>query len=71
MKNKKNCPKCSSNNVKIINYLGVKCVVCNNCGFDETKQYEVFSEEKRRNLEELFSGRVARVCRVEVRRVDA
>ena len=47
MKNIKNCPKCSSNNVKIINYMGVKCIVCNNCGFDESKQYDVFPEEKK------------------------
>jgi len=46
MKNKKNCPKCSSNNIKIISYMGVKCVVCSNCGFDESKQYDVFPENK-------------------------
>ncbi len=42
----KKCPKCSSGNVKIIDYLGAKCIVCNDCGFDETKQYEVFPEDK-------------------------
>ena len=47
MKNIKNCPKCSSNNVKIINYMGVKCIVCNNCGFDESKQFEVYPEDKK------------------------
>ena len=45
--NKKICPKCKSNNVKIIKYMGVKCVLCSNCGFDESKQYEVFPEEKK------------------------
>ena len=44
---KNKCPQCKSNNVKIINYIGVKCVVCGNCGFDESKQYEVFPEEKK------------------------
>ena len=43
---KSKCPKCKSSNVKIINYMGVKCVKCNNCGFDESKQYEVYPEEK-------------------------
>ena len=47
MKIKKNCPKCKSDNVKIINYMDIKCVVCNECGYDESKQYEVFPEEKK------------------------
>lgn len=44
---KKYCPKCNSDKIKIINYMGVKCIVCTNCGFDESKQYEVFPEEKK------------------------
>ena len=47
MKNKKICPKCGSNKIKLINYMGVKCVVCSDCGFDESKQYEVFPEDKK------------------------
>lgn len=27
--------------------MGVKCVVCSNCGYDESKQYDVFPEEKK------------------------
>ena len=27
--------------------MGIKCVVCKNCGFDESKQYEVFPEGKK------------------------
>ena len=46
MTNKKSCPKCKSSNVKIIDYLSVKCIVCGNCGYDETKQYDVYPEEK-------------------------
>ena len=46
MKNKNNCPKCNSNNIKVTNYLGIKCIVCKNCGYDDTKQYEVYPEEK-------------------------
>lgn len=41
------CPKCNSNDIKIIKYIGVKCIVCNKCGFDETESYEVFPEEKK------------------------
>jgi len=40
------CPKCNSGKVKLVDYLGIKCIVCNDCGFDETKQYEVYSEKK-------------------------
>ena len=47
MKIKKSCPKCKSDKIKIISYIGVKCIVCNNCGFDESSQYEVFGEEKK------------------------
>ena len=47
MPNKKSCPKCKSSKIKIISYMGVKCVVCRNCGFDESSQYEVYPEEKK------------------------
>ena len=47
MKNKKICPKCKSNNIKIINYMDIKCVICSKCGYDESKQYDVFPEEKK------------------------
>ena len=51
MKNKKICPKCKSSNAKIIDYMGVRCVVCRKCGYDESKQYEVFPEEKKSQKE--------------------
>lgn len=38
------CPKCSSEDVEIIDYLGVKCRVCNKCGYDETSEYETFPQ---------------------------
>lgn len=44
---KSKCPKCNSNKIKIINYMGIECVICNNCGFDETESYEVFPEDKK------------------------
>ena len=47
----KSCPKCKSGNVKIIDYLGVKCIVCNDCEFDESKQYDVYPEENRSQKE--------------------
>jgi late competence protein required for DNA uptake (superfamily II DNA/RNA helicase) len=45
-KNKKLCPKCKSRNIDLISYIDIKCIVCKNCGFDESKQYDVFPEEK-------------------------
>ncbi|MAE43289.1 hypothetical protein CMO93_05940 [Candidatus Woesearchaeota archaeon] len=42
----KTCPKCESNNIKIVDYLGTKCIICKNCGFDESKEYEVYPEQK-------------------------
>ena len=46
MENKKNCPKCLSDNIKIDDYLGIKSIICKSCGFDEAKQYEVYPEQK-------------------------
>ena len=48
---KKYCPKCNSNKIKIIRYMGINCIVCDNCGFDETESYEVFPEEKKSQVE--------------------
>ena len=40
------CPKCGSENIKFKNYLGIKAIKCNNCGFDESNIYEVYPEQK-------------------------
>ncbi|MBI2541426.1 hypothetical protein HYV80_01840 [Candidatus Woesearchaeota archaeon] len=40
------CPKCGSDNAKLIRYLGIKVVKCSSCGFDESAVYEVFPEQK-------------------------
>lgn len=40
----KKCPKCGSASIKIYNYLDIKAIECNNCGFDERSQYEVYPE---------------------------
>ena len=50
MKNKK-CPRCGSSKIKIIDYIGVKCIVCKNCGYDETSFYEVYPEQKKSKKE--------------------
>lgn len=42
----KKCPKCKSENIKLVDYLSIKAVKCNDCGFDETNEYEVFPEQR-------------------------
>lgn len=41
-----NCPKCKSPNVRLEEYQGLDCIVCNDCGFDEAQQYEVYPDHK-------------------------
>ena len=53
MKKNKACPKCSSENIKIINYMGVKCIICDKCGYDETSLYEVYPGQKTSNTEKM------------------
>lgn len=40
------CPKCGSDDVKLYNYLGIKTIKCNNCGFDEGAAYDAVPEQK-------------------------
>ena len=42
----KKCPKCGSGDVKFYNYLNIKVLKCNNCGFGEGSIYEVYPEQK-------------------------
>ena len=40
------CPRCYSDKIRLVGYMDFKCIVCNNCGFDERSYYEVYPEEK-------------------------
>ena len=40
------CPKCQSDEVKLVEYMGAVCLVCLNCGFDESALYEVYPDSK-------------------------
>jgi|TARA_B100001971_G_C18088562_1_gene482228 predicted Zn-ribbon and HTH transcriptional regulator len=42
----KKCPKCKSENIELVNYLDIKATKCNDCSYDERKQYEVYPEDK-------------------------
>jgi len=40
------CPKCDSKNAVYEDYMGVQCIICSDCGYDECKELEVYPEEK-------------------------
>ena len=42
----KRCPRCGSKDVKVVDYLGAKVLVCNKCGYDERVGLEVFPEQR-------------------------
>ena len=40
------CPRCKSDDVKEVDYMGSIMLVCGNCGYDERQTYDVFPESK-------------------------
>jgi Zn ribbon nucleic-acid-binding protein len=40
------CPKCKSSKIKLVDYQQIKCIVCDNCGYDEREIYEETPEER-------------------------
>ncbi|HLC66199.1 MAG TPA: hypothetical protein VJK52_01020 [Candidatus Nanoarchaeia archaeon] len=40
------CPRCKSTNIRLVEYMGKMCIVCNDCGYDERQQYEIYPEQK-------------------------
>jgi DNA-directed RNA polymerase subunit M/transcription elongation factor TFIIS len=43
---KKTCPKCGSTKIKIKEYLGNPCIVCERCTYDESDAYDITPEER-------------------------
>lgn len=49
------CPSCKSGEVSKVDYRGIKCIVCELCGYDERvvfdvgPQFKVSQREKSRN----------------------
>ena len=41
------CPKCKSENIALEDYMGIECMRCLDCGYDETTKYDVYPEEKK------------------------
>ena len=48
------CPRCKSQNVELGDYLGVRCVKCRECGYDECQQYEIYPDQ---NVSQREKGR--------------
>lgn len=46
MKGRKKCPKCGSTQANLQPYMGLMCIYCDKCGFDEACIYEVYAQEK-------------------------
>ncbi len=46
MKKETKCPKCQSKEMVVEQYMGLPCLVCKNCGYDEASQYDLYPEEK-------------------------
>ena len=40
------CPKCGSENIKIVDYMGAKVIVCKKCGYDETEELAIVPEQR-------------------------
>jgi len=49
--NKQTCPKCHSSKIKFIDYLGAKCLVCSECGYDESDDLEASPSERKSQRE--------------------
>ncbi|MFW5746241.1 MAG: hypothetical protein ACOCWQ_01680 [Nanoarchaeota archaeon] len=44
------CPHCGSEDVHQVRYMGLRCLVCRSCGYDEREAYDVMPDEAQRPL---------------------
>jgi len=51
-----NCPRCKSENVKVVKHLTIKCIICNDCGYDERDQYDVYPENKTKHYKDPYKA---------------
>lgn len=42
------CPRCNSDKVRFEKFIGIKCLVCSNCGYDERKELSTASGDRSR-----------------------
>ncbi len=40
------CPRCGSDSVRCVSYMGVNCIICLKCGYDERDHYDVCPDQK-------------------------
>ncbi|MFH0977700.1 MAG: hypothetical protein V1837_00215 [Candidatus Woesearchaeota archaeon] len=40
------CPQCLGDNTKFVQYMGINCLVCNDCGYSEIENLEVYPEDR-------------------------
>ena len=36
-----NCPKCFSENIRLVRHLDSEYIVCNECGYDQRSEYDI------------------------------
>lgn len=40
------CPRCGSEKVKNVTYEGVSCIICLECGYDESMEMDTYPESR-------------------------
>tara|TARA_Y100000310_G_scaffold336148_1_gene419963 strand:- start:9 stop:206 length:198 start_codon:yes stop_codon:yes gene_type:complete len=43
---KNQCPKCGSKEIKLVNYINIKALVCKSCQYDERNEFEPDSNQR-------------------------
>ncbi len=45
-KNTEKCPNCGSENTELVEYMGLRCLVCGKCGYDERNELETTPQQR-------------------------
>ena len=40
------CPRCDSEKIRIVNYMGTNVRICKDCGYDEREELDTVPEER-------------------------
>jgi Zn ribbon nucleic-acid-binding protein len=43
---KTKCPKCHSDKIKLEDYMGVECIICNDCNYNQIDELNIIAEDK-------------------------
>jgi len=52
----KKCPKCGSGHVDAVEEQGVLCIICLNCGYDESEELNAVSQEEEKEYKAMKTG---------------